>query len=89
MPFKEGDPRPEGAGRKPGTPNRMTSAVKDAIEQAFKEVGGQKYLIRVAEEDPKTFCALLGKVLPRDINIESSQTLSEILDMLKGQKPNG
>jgi hypothetical protein len=31
---------------------------------ALAAKGGQKYLEKVAEEDPRTFCTLLGKVLP-------------------------
>lgn len=57
-------------GRKKGTPNKTTSALKDAIMNAFKEVGGQAYLVTVAHEDPKTFCTLLGKVLPQEIKAD-------------------
>jgi len=55
-------------GRKKGTPNKTTAALKDAIMNAFTEVGGQKYLVTVAKDDPKTFCTLLGRVLPAEIN---------------------
>lgn len=54
-------------GRKKGTPNKVNAAVKEAILNAFNEVGGESYLVRVAEDDPKTFCTLLGKVLPMEI----------------------
>lgn len=53
-----------GAGRKKGSPNKTTVQLKDAILNAFAEVGGEKYLVRLAKEDPRTFCMLLGKVLP-------------------------
>ena len=55
-------------GRKKGTPNKTTAKLKDAILNAFEEVGGQSYLVTVAREDPRTFCTLLGKVLPKDVN---------------------
>lgn len=55
-------------GRVAGTPNQFTTKVKNAVEKAFDEVGGVDYLVKVAEEDPKTFCTLLGKCLPKDIN---------------------
>jgi hypothetical protein len=55
-------------GRVAGTPNLTSAAVKDAIVNAFTTVGGEKYLVAVAKDDPKTFCALLGRVLPKDIN---------------------
>jgi hypothetical protein len=37
--FKEGDPRPAGAGRQPGQPNYVTKNLRDLILQAAKEVG--------------------------------------------------
>jgi hypothetical protein len=58
---------PKTGGRVKGTPNKNTAALKDAILAALDKVGGQSYLERIAEEDPKTFCALLGKVLPMQI----------------------
>jgi hypothetical protein len=69
MPFEKGHPKYEGSGRKAGVPNKVTSAVKEAIEQAFSELGGVTYLKRVAEEDMKAFCTLLGRVLPKDVQI--------------------
>lgn len=60
-------------GRKAGTPNKTTAALKDAILNAFATVGGESYLVKVAKEDPKTFCALLGKVLPMQVTGEAGQ----------------
>jgi hypothetical protein len=54
-------------GRKKGTPNKTTAALKDAILNAFATVGGEAYLVVVAKKDPRTFCTLLGKVLPTTI----------------------
>lgn len=54
-------------GRKLGTPNKLTAALKDALANAFEEVGGQSYLVKVALEDPRTFCTLLGKAMPTAI----------------------
>lgn len=54
-------------GRQKGTPNKTTAILKDAVLGAFDAVGGQRYLETVARDDPKTFCTLLGKVLPTQI----------------------
>ncbi len=59
-----------GKGRKKGVPNKSTSALKDAIMNAFNKVGGQMYLERVAEDDPKTFCTLLGRILPQELKAD-------------------
>ena len=58
-----------GPGRPKGKQNKVTTELKDAILASFDAVGGQEYLVRVAKDDPKTFCSLLGKVLPKDMNI--------------------
>lgn len=64
--FKKGDPKPPSAGRRKGTPNKTTTELKKAIMNAFHKVGGEDYLVLVAQTDPKTFCTLLGKVLPAE-----------------------
>lgn len=62
-------------GRPKGTPNKITKALKDAIEHAFIRVGGEAYLVRVAESDPKTFCALLAKLLPSELAVGDGNEL--------------
>lgn len=53
-------------GRAKGTPNKLTSSIRDAIFVSFERLGGAAYLEEVARRDPRTYCALLGKVLPRN-----------------------
>lgn len=53
-----------GKGRPVGSANRITRDLRAAILGALESRGGQAYLERIAEDDPRTFCALLGKVLP-------------------------
>lgn len=55
-------------GRVAGTPNKITASLKEAILGALKDCGGQAYLLKVAKEDPKTFCTLLGRVLPLEVS---------------------
>ena len=57
-------PPAAGMGRKKGTPNKVTKALKDMILGALDGLGGQEYLTRQGEENPVAFMALLGKVLP-------------------------
>lgn len=64
-----------GKGRKKGTPNKTTAALKDAILLAAQETGEDGngkdgltgYLRHVAQSDVKAFSSLLGKVLPMTI----------------------
>jgi hypothetical protein len=61
----------EGAGRKPGVPNRTTALLKDAILKAAEQAGGDNglvgYLENQATLNPGPFMSLLGKVLPMQV----------------------
>jgi hypothetical protein len=77
-------------GRKPGSQNKATMAVKDALLQAFDEVGGVDYLVQVAKSDPRTFCMLLAKLLPAELKVESGDDgvpLVVIRDYTGGKRP--
>jgi hypothetical protein len=76
--FTKGDAR---AGRPKGTPNKLTADVKAAIIEAFERAGGASYLLKIAESDPRTFCALLGKVLPMQVTGEDGRPL--IIEIVK------
>lgn len=58
-----GGPRP-GSGRPKGVPNALNADVKKAIQEAFNQAGGAAYLLGIAQSDPRTFCTLLGKIVP-------------------------
>lgn len=55
------------AGRKKGTPNKISADLKNMILGALSAKGGQKYLERQAEENPNAFLTLVGKVLPMTV----------------------
>ena len=63
----------QGAGRKRGVPNKLTAHVREAVENAFSALGGEDYLVKVAKEDPRTFCTLLGKILPTQVDAQIDQ----------------
>jgi hypothetical protein len=60
---------PRSGGRQKGTPNKITADLKEVILAAFNVAGGEEYLVRVAKEDPRTFCSLLGNIVPGTIGI--------------------
>ena len=45
-------------------PNKLTANVRACIMAAFADAGGKDYLVTVAKTDRRTFCMLLGKLLP-------------------------
>ena len=62
-------------GRKKGVPNKLTGVLKDAILLAAEQVGEDGrgndglvgYLRKIARTQPKTYAALLGRLLPYQI----------------------
>lgn len=77
-PAKPGE-RP--AGRKKGVPNRLTREVKAAIENAFVELGGEKYLVRVGRKYPAVFAQLIGKLLPLQLTGPGGGPLKAVMDV--------
>ena len=70
-----------GKGRPKGSQNKTTALLKDAILKAADQAGGEGgmvgYLTQQAEENPGPFMALLGKVLP--MQVEGSGKDGEIV----------
>jgi hypothetical protein len=69
------------AGKKPGTLNGVTVALKEQILHALDQAGGVDYLVWLAKNYPAAFCGLLGKVLPTTINgTQGDDSLKIILE---------
>lgn len=68
-------------GRGKGTPNKTTTAIKEMIEGALSDLGGQKWLVGAAKENPAAFMALVGRLIPRDLNVsgEVKHTLEQLI----------
>lgn len=72
MAFRKGGKKPQGSGRKKGTPNETTREVKEMLRQALTKAGGVAYLTRCAK-NPRTassFLALIGKLIPHEIKAQ-------------------
>jgi hypothetical protein len=73
-------------GRAKGTPNKITLSVREAIERAFDNLGGASYLEHVGRTDPRTYCALLGKLLPTKLsNADGSPLLAALTELTDAQ----
>jgi len=73
-------------GRAKGTPNQLTASVKDAIQNAFEKLGGTSYLVHVGRTDPRTFCALLSRLLPTKLaNADGSPLLAALTELTDAQ----
>ena len=67
MAYPKGAPRPPGSGRAPGTPNKATQEVRDALREAFERKGGVEYLVGL---DDDVFARLLARLIPNEITAQ-------------------
>jgi hypothetical protein len=78
---------PQGTGRPPGVKNKLTN-LRDAVLEAFDEVGGAAYLARLAQgtsSDRAAFVGLVSKVLPTQINANVEGGIQVQLSWLGGR----
>ena len=68
-------------GRKKGTPNRFTGALKDIILSALANAkqpgqtraGSEEWMKQLAKKNPRAFASLLGKLLPTKIGNDDAE----------------
>lgn len=58
-----------GGGSRAGRPNKANAPLYEMIDQALVGVGGVEYLKQQAIDNPTAFMALIGKRLPKDVNV--------------------
>lgn len=61
-----------GLGRPKGAPNKITGSMKEMILGALEQAGGVGWLAKQADENPTAFMALLGKLLPNDLQVSGA-----------------
>lgn len=66
-------------GRQKGTPNKVTGDARACIHEAFVELGGAEYLVKVGKKSPAVFCKLFGMTLPKDIKVDVGKTLEQLI----------
>lgn len=78
---------PQGTGRPIGVKNKLTN-LRDAVLEAFDQVGGAQYLAKLAEgnsSDRAAFVGLVSKVLPTQINANVEGGIQVQLSWLGGR----
>jgi hypothetical protein len=59
----------------------VNQSIREAIHMAFEQVGGVEYMVRLAQEDPKTFLPLLIKTLPPEPRVPQENGLNIRIDL--------
>jgi hypothetical protein len=63
-------------GRQKGTPNKMTTAAKDAFALAFDDIGGPDALAEWGRENRTEFYKLFSKLIPIDATVNGNMTVA-------------
>lgn len=92
-PARGSKPGERRGGRKPGSQNKVTKALKEVILTALDKAdkgGGVGYLTRQANENPAAFMALVGKVLPMTVAGDPDNPLRTVtvVELVAPQVPN-
>ena len=84
---RNGQPVPVPPKREAGVKNRLTN-LRDAVLEAFDQVGGAQYLAKLAQgtsSDRAAFVGLVSKVLPTQINANVEGGIQVQLSWLSGR----
>lgn len=81
MPFKKGGARPATAGRRAGTPNKLTKSAREAFQIAFEALQRQKgkSLADWAKENPTEFYKLYARLIPIEHTGEAGGPIATIV----------
>ena len=79
------------SGRPKGSPNKNSSELKAMVLKALELKGGIEYLALQADENPSAFLALVGKLLPKDVNVDGDVAVRvfTIRDMTRPRRADG
>lgn len=75
-----GKGKPKTGGRRKGTPNKTTVAVKEAFTLAFERIGGVEKLTEWADENPGDFFKLYARLLPSELSGPEGKPLIPITE---------
>lgn len=71
------------AGRRRGSANKTTAAIKDILQGTFERIGGEEALAKWARDNPGEFYGRLWvKLLPRDVAANQSITGEQFLERM-------
>lgn len=65
-------------------PKVTMKSARDALISAFHELGGVDGLVKFGQKYPKDFYAIWAKLIPREVSIDPSEKLEDLLTELGG-----
>ena len=72
--------RAPGAGR---IATKKLLSMQEMVEQALDKAGGVEWLVMQAETNPNSFMSLVGKLMPKDVNVNSQVQVMGLVQLLQ------
>ena len=66
-------------GRRRGTPNKITTAFKDAVRIVYEDIGGHKAFAEWARENSTEFYRIAARLIPTEITTRSDNNLTVVI----------
>jgi hypothetical protein len=76
---KKREHKTPGSGRKPGSKNKYSAEIRDAVMVSFTRLGGPAYLESVGKANPAAYISLLAKILPHELATSGGPLRQEVL----------
>jgi hypothetical protein len=67
-------------GRQAGTPNKVTTAFKDAVRIVYEDIGGNVAFAAWARENPSEFYKIAARLIPTEIAGRSDTGITVIIN---------
>jgi hypothetical protein len=61
--------------------------LRDGIEEAYHQLGGTAWLVRLGQEEPRVFASLLAKLLPPPAPEDAGELVITIIGGLTSDRP--
>ena len=89
MAFEKGHPKY--GGRKPDVINHVTRDIREMLRESLELAGGVKYLVSQAHANPGPYLALVGKIIPQQIDATirrelPQMTREDLLELLESMR---
>jgi hypothetical protein len=85
---EDGTPK-RSPGRPKGAGNKVATTVKEALAMSFNNIGGVKWMEKLAEKEPRAYAQLLAKLIPTGVQAVGTDGESAPLQIkIVLEKPN-
>ncbi len=70
---------PKSGGRQKGTPNKTTTAFREAVLHVYEAIGGDTQFAAWAKDNQTDFYRLCGRLIPQEVSLPPGSQVSLII----------